>query len=79
MAGIDLPDSKWIDKIVASVCDSTEFSGNNENGRFEVSVDRKELIITTKLDDITSLKLYDYKELNDLMWRLSHIFSNLLE
>ena len=79
MAGVDLPDSKWIEKIIVSLSDTNEFSENDENGNFKVTTDRKELILTIKLDEISSLKQSEIKELSDLMWRLSHVFSKLLD
>ncbi len=78
MAGIDLPESKWIEKVIVSIIDTNEFVGNDENGNFTVTTDRKEVILTAKLDELKNLNLSEYKELSNIMWLLSHIFSKLL-
>jgi hypothetical protein len=78
MAGIDLPESKWIEKVIVSIIDTNEFVGNDENGNFTVTTDRKEVILTAKLDELKNLNLSEYKELSNIMWLFSHIFSKLL-
>jgi hypothetical protein len=78
MAGIDLPESKWIEKVIVSIIDTNEFVGNDENGNFTVTTDRKEVILTAKLDELKNLNHSEYKELSNIMWLLSHIFSKLL-
>ena len=75
--GLTLLESKWLEEIKVAIADVDEFSENDENGSFKVSTNRKELVVSAKLD-VKSLKITEFKELTDLMWHISQIFQKLL-
>lgn len=84
MAGIVLTpkeielSNKWLNEISIGISDSTEFSENNQAGKFESIMQRKEVIISNHID-INNLSVEDCSEIIRLFWLIGQTLNIILK
>ena len=81
-ADIELTDRElliahWLDQIIVGISNSVEYTENDSRGVFKMKMERKEVVITHKID-IKSLKNSECTEIIHLFWLLMRTFEKIL-
>ncbi len=71
-------DPSLFDRLIVAIVDVMEYTDCDENGRFKIIENRKEVIVTTKFV-LKDMKINEFDSLTCMMWHISQLFVKFIK